>query len=285
MEGATNPYLLLTNVQLGNAGPYVLIATNASGQVRTQTTILNLMAAPAVTEELTPRNVLIGTGVCLPASVLGAEPLTCQWRLNGRDLAEGGRISGVTSRVLCLSATTGEDSGSYSLVVSNEHGCVTGLVAQVSVSPILAWGDNSASQLEVPIGTADVVTLASGGDHNLALRANGTIAAWGDNSSGQSDVPQSAGNVVAIAAGESHSLALRADGSVVAWGDNSNGQANVPSSATNVVSIAAGGSHSLALRLDGSVLAWGSNSFGRVSVPSSVTSVTAPSLVSLMIRA
>ncbi len=273
--GATKPYLLLTNVQSGDAGAYTLMATNAAGQVNSQTTILTVMPEPAVAEVLTPRNVLIGTSVCLPASVFGAEPLSCQWRLNGRDLAEGGRISGVTSRVLCLSATTGEDSGSYSLVVSNAHGCVTGLVAQISVSPILAWGDNSAGQLDVPIGTTDVVAIAAGGDHSLALRANGTVVAWGDNSSGQSDVPQSADNIVAIAAGESHSLALRADGSVVAWGDNSCGQTNVPSSATNVVSIAAGGSHSLALRLGGTVLAWGSNSFGQVTVPASVNSVTA----------
>jgi alpha-tubulin suppressor-like RCC1 family protein len=273
--GATNPYLLLTNVQLGDAGVYTLIATNGVGQISSQTGILTVMSGPAVTEAPTPRNVLIGTSVCLPASVFGAEPLSCQWRLNGRDLAEGGRISGATSRVLCLSATTGEESGSYSLVVSNEHGCVTGLVARISVSPIAAWGDNSASQLDVPIGSADVVAVAAGGDHSLALRANGTVAAWGANSSGQSDVPQTAGLIVAIAAGESHSLALRADGRVVAWGDNSNDQINVPSAATNVMSIAAGSFHSLALRLDGSVLAWGSNSFGQVRVPSGVTGVAA----------
>ena len=69
---------------------------------------------------------------------------------------------------------------------------VTGLVAQVSVSSIFAWGDNSAGQLDVPIGTGDVVALAAGGDHSLALQADGTIVAWGDNSSGQNNVHQSA---------------------------------------------------------------------------------------------
>ena len=111
--------------------------------------------------------------------------------MNGTDLAEGGRITGVNSSVLCLSAATGEDSGSYTLVVSNAYGCVTGLVAQLSVSPILAWGDDSAGQLDVPIGTTDVVAIAAGGDHSLALRSDGTVVAWGDNSSGQNNVPQS----------------------------------------------------------------------------------------------
>jgi alpha-tubulin suppressor-like RCC1 family protein len=272
---ATNSYLLLANVQLEDAGDYFLIATSAAGETNSQTATLTVMSDPAVAEVLTPRNVLVGTSVCLTADVYGAEPLSCQWRLNGRDLADGGRISGATSRVLCLSATTGEDSGSYSVVVTNEHGCVTGLVAQIAVSPIMAWGDNAASQLDVPIGTSDIVSIAAGANHSLALRASGTVAAWGDNSSGQSAVPQSAQNIVAVAAGETHSLALRVDGSVVAWGDNSCGQTSIPPSATNVLSIAAGRSHSLALRLGGSVVAWGSNSFGRVSVPSSVAGVAA----------
>ena len=201
IEGATAPYLLLTNVQSADAGTYTLIATNAAGQTNSQTATLTVRSDPAVAEALTPQNVLIGTSVCLPASVSGAEPLILQWRLNGTDLLEGGRITGVNSKVLCLGATTGADSGSYTLVVSNAYGCVTGLVAQISVSPILAWGDDSAGELNVPVGTANVVAIAAGGDHSLALRSDGTIVAWGDNSSGQSNVPQPAGNVVAVADG------------------------------------------------------------------------------------
>jgi alpha-tubulin suppressor-like RCC1 family protein len=65
-------------------------------------------------------------------------------------------------------------------------------------------------------------------------------------------------DVVAIAAGSAHSLALKADGTVWAWGDNSKGQlgnetndnSNIPvqvSGLTNVSAIAAGGLQSLAL--------------------------------------
>ena len=61
-------------------------------------------------------------------------------------------------------------------------------------------------------------------------------------------MPPDATNVVAVAAGWEHCLALRADGSVIAWGDNSYGQSAVPASATNVVAIAAGYYHNLALR-------------------------------------
>ena len=275
VAGATNPYLRLTNVQPAEAGTYTLLVTNAAGQIDSQAAILAVKSEPAVAEVLPPQNVLIGTSVCLPAIVSGSEPLSCQWRLNGKDLLEGGRISGVNSRMLCLSAATSEDGGSYSLVVSNAYGCVTGMVAQVSVSSILAWGDNSVNQLEVPVGTTDVVALASGGDHSLALRPDGTIVAWGDNSTGQNNVPQAASDIIAVADGESHSLALRADGSVVAWGDNTYGQTKVPPSATNVVSIAAGRCHSLILLLDSTVLAWGSNSSRQTNVPPAATNVIA----------
>jgi len=275
IEGATNTSLLLTNVQLLDAGTYTLVATNAAGLTNSEATTLTVLSDPAVAEVLTPQNVLIGTSVCLPASVSGAEPLAFQWCLNGTDLLEGGRITGVNSGVLCLSAAAGEDSGSYTLVVSNAYGCVTGLVAQLSVSPIVAWGDDSAGQLDVPVGTTAVVAIASGGDHNLALRSDGTVIAWGDNSSGQNNVPPSASDVVALAAGDSHSLALRADGTVIAWGDNAYGQTNVPSAATGVMAIAAGGSHSLALLLSGTVVAWGSDLSGQTIVPPSATNIIA----------
>jgi alpha-tubulin suppressor-like RCC1 family protein len=43
------------------------------------------------------------------------------------------------------------------------------------------------------------------------------IIVWGSNSFGQTNVPTSATNVIALAAGDSHCLALRADGTVIAW--------------------------------------------------------------------
>ena len=275
IEGATNRWLVLTNAQLADAGSYTLIATNGAGQTNGQSATLAVQPGPAIAEVLTPQNVLVGSPVCLPANVSGAEPLSYQWRLNGRDLADDARISGATSKTLRLAAARNEDSGSYSLVASNAYGSVTGTVAQISVSSVVAWGDNSVGQTAVPIGTADVVALAAGGDHSLALRANNAIAAWGDNSSGQSNVPQPGGTVVAVADGDSHSLALRSDGTSIAWGDNTYGQTTVPASATNVVAIAAGGFHSLALLLDGTVLAWGSNSGGQRTVPASATNVVA----------
>src|SRR5438128_612988 len=90
-----------------------------------------------------------------------------------------------------------------------------------------------------------------------AEAAQPTVVSWGCNGSGQGDIPVGLSNILALAAGISHSLALKADGTVTCWGDNSLGQCNVPADLTNAVAIAAGGYHSMALRNDGTVVTWG----------------------------
>ena len=72
-------------------------------------------------------------------------------------------------------------------------------------------------------------------------------------------LPNGLSNVVAIAVGFYHSLALTAQGRVVGWisniGDDTDtwGLGIVPSGLSNVVAIAAGGGHSLALTAEGQV--------------------------------
>ena len=46
--------------------------------------------------------------------------------------------------------------------------------------------------------------------------------------------PAASTNVMAVAAGYNHSVALKNDGTLVAWGDNFDGQTNVPVGLTNV---------------------------------------------------
>jgi alpha-tubulin suppressor-like RCC1 family protein len=130
----------------------------------------------------------------------------------------------------------------------------------------------------VPAGLSNVVTLASGSDHLLALRADGTVTAWGACwfpwGFVPSTVPAGLSNVVAIAGGENQSLALRADGTVVAW--NSYNLEQIPVEATNVVAIAAGGygtTHNVVVRADGSVVAWGHNASGQATVPAGLSNV------------
>src|ERR1035438_1721185 len=74
-------------------------------------------------------------------------------------------------------------------------------------------------QSAAPTGLRDVIAIAAGASHSLALKSHGTVVGWGDNYFGQSTVPPGLTGVTAIAAGGYHSLALKSDGIVVGWGD------------------------------------------------------------------
>jgi hypothetical protein len=93
----------------------------------------------------------------------------------------------------------------------------------------------------------NVIAIAAGGYHSLALKADGTVAAWGSSSHGQSTVPLGLAGVVALAAGTRHSLALKTNGTLVSWGDNANGQTSLPLNLTNLIGIAGGERHTLVL--------------------------------------
>jgi alpha-tubulin suppressor-like RCC1 family protein len=164
----------------------------------------------------------------------------------------------------------------YRVVASNNLGVVRGPVQMGGLgTSVVAWGDNSYGQTNVPAGLSNVVAVAGGSTHSAALRNDGTVAAWGENSSGQTNVPPGLSNVVALAVGYRHNLALRDNGTIVAWGYNYYGQTNVPPDLANVVAIAAGGNHSLALRNDGTVAAWGNNASGQTNVPADLVNVVA----------
>ena len=86
---------------------------------------------------------------------------------------------------------------------------------QGSSGAIVGWGADFVRGNDLSSG---FVAVAAGGSHHLALKADGSIVAWGDNSLGQMNVPAPNSDFVAVAAGTTHSLGLKADGSIVAWG-------------------------------------------------------------------
>ena len=268
--GATNAWLILTNEPLGDAGSYLLVVSNCFGQVNSSAVNYSVDPAPYF---LTPlpaqQNALVGSPFSLTISAGGAQPLAYQAQSNGGNLADNGRISGTQSPNLYFNPTAFADSAALTIAVTNVFGTYTGLLAKLSVTTVIGWGDNSSGQLQVPASVTNISFLASGGDHNLALLGDGTLAAWGDNSYNQNTLPASANQVVAITEGDNHSLALRADGTVLAWGDNSSGQTNVPAIVQNAVAIAAGTGFSLAVMPNGSITQWGASQ----SIPSTFTNV------------
>jgi alpha-tubulin suppressor-like RCC1 family protein len=175
-------------------------------------------------------------------------------------------------------------------------------LALMADGTVLAWGDNQYGELGdgtsgtdrwMPVtvtGLTNVVSIAAGYYHSMAVTADGKVWAWGYNNNGQLGqyfassyttprVVKDLSNVKDISGGGSHSLAVKNDGTVWAWGsqssygqlgDNSTTQRNWPiktnyiGTTNTAIAVTAGYYHSLALMNNGKVLAWGCNNNGQL---------------------
>jgi alpha-tubulin suppressor-like RCC1 family protein/GH25 family lysozyme M1 (1,4-beta-N-acetylmuramidase) len=304
VSGSGTSTLMLANVQVGDVGTYSVTVSNLNGWVVSSNAILIAPFAPVVTTQPASQRVLAASTVSLAVAVIGPEPLTYQWQENGTNLADGGDLSGATTASLSISNVQAGDMGNYSVVVSNAYGPVTSSNALVSLWPLLGWGLNKYGtvvygQADVPGGLSNVLAVAAGSYHSLALKGDGTVAAWGAGltNSGltpnyaQALVPAGLSNVVALSAGGYHSLALKADGTVAAWGAGTTnsgvglnlGQALVPPGLSNVVAISGGADHSLALKADGTVVAWGAGTTNSGFIPDCGQSLTPAGLSSVVV--
>lgn len=279
VPGATNRWFIMPPLNPTNAGLYTLVVNNSAGTATSGPIDVTVSTAPYFAPATpAPVNVIAGTALCVSADPEGAQPLSLRAQLNGNWLTDGAQIFGATTPTICFEPTTFADEGSLTMVVTNNYGSYTGLVANLAVTPIAGWGDNTAGQLVIPATTSNIVAIASGGDHCLALRTDGTVIAWGDNTYGQNQVPATATNVVSIAEGDTDSLAIRADGTVIAWGDNTYGQTNVPTTANGAVQVAAGTVMSVALMPGGTLASWNNQNQALSSNPGNVVSISARGL-------
>ena len=272
VSGSTTSLLTLADVQRHDEGVYTVIITNNYGSLTSSPALLAVIdIPPTITSQPANCTDLAGRTANFSVTASGTAPLNYQWQFKGTN------VDGGTNALLTLINIQMNNEGPYQAVVTNAYGSVTSSVATLTLvhSMVVAWGDNAGGQTNVPPGLTNVVAIAAGGGHNLALQASGTVAAWGDNSWGQTNVPTGLNNVAAIAAGGYHNLVLQSNGTVTAWGENYYGQADIPPGLSNVMAIAAGGGHNLALLTNGTVVAWGANYSGQATVPAGLSNVVA----------
>ena len=147
-------------------------------------------------------------------------------------------------------------------------------VSYTTPGTVVGWGNNGNGQATIPGDLSNVVQVAAGYYHSLALKSDGTVVGWGYDGYGQATIPVGLSNVVQVSAGDSHSLALQSDGTVVGWGLNAVGQTTIPVGLSNVVQVAGGRiDHSLALKSDGTVVGWGFDVFGQATIPVGLSNV------------
>ena len=143
IAGATNATLTLSTVQYAQNGTvYALQASNAYGADSAGMT-LTVLVIPSITG-LNNQAVAPGTVVTMAPSVFGVPAPTLQWYYNG------GILSGSTTDSLSISNAQEADSGTYTLVASNNVGVVTNSVTlTVSSTPVAPYMSGPVDQTVV----------------------------------------------------------------------------------------------------------------------------------------
>ncbi|GEL48017.1 hypothetical protein CHO01_31330 [Cellulomonas hominis] len=239
--------------------------------------------------------VLVDAGPYTSAAV-GADGTAYAWgQGTSGQLGDG---TGVNRRVPVTVDTSAAGPGAR--VVDVDAGWRHG-IALTDQGEVLTWGDDAEGQLGRGFGGqamtpvlvsgvldgVEVVDVAAGGWHSLALDGAGRAYAWGAGVQGQLGGGSTSGSALpapvtsgsvrfrALDGGYEHSVALSADGVPYVWGDNglgALGQPHAPSSPVPVpvelggdgaVQVSAGWEHVVALTADGIPVTWGNNADGQ----------------------
>ena len=121
---------------------------------------------PTITTQPTGRTVTLGGVASLDVGASGSHPLSYQWRKDGTNLTDGGRISGALSNRLTIANVPTNDAGLYSVLVTNLYGSALSsnavLTVQIPQPPPVPFGP-------IPTNHATVVSI-----HTLLSWNNGS---------------------------------------------------------------------------------------------------------------
>jgi alpha-tubulin suppressor-like RCC1 family protein len=284
ITGATNETLTLNSVQTFDSGRYRVAITNIYTNYYTaQATLLVVNpTGPNISSHPEAGAVFPGARFAFTVAATATNgPLSYQWRKDGAELA------GQTGLQLNFSSVQMLDAGNYDVVVSAGGISATSAVASLTATPHSFTFATTGSVVSlggpaVPDGLNDIVSIAAGARHGVALRSDGTVVQWTDSYGPGSvpSVPAGLSNVVAIAAADNQALALRSDGTLVGWGGVA-----PPTNLFGNIGIAVGRAHGLAIQADGTVRQW--NIIGGAVPPGlgNVTAVAAGSFWSAALQA
>jgi hypothetical protein len=270
LPGANSPALAVTNAQPDQAGLYTVVVRNAFG---TATASAELQVLPlGITAQPQALSTFARGPATMNIGVLGFD-LNYQWRKDGIP------IPGATNSSLHFENALLDQSGIYTVAVSNRWTTVFSEPAVLSVLPVLLV-EPPTNQVAFWHGSAKMsVTALGAGPLRYQWRFNGADLPNATNSSLiLSDLEKSQTGHYDVVVGNSYGSVPSDEAwltvtPVARWGDL--GQSTVPASLTDVKAIAVGLFHELALTADGTVVAWSENFSGQTDVPPGLTNIVA----------
>jgi alpha-tubulin suppressor-like RCC1 family protein len=180
LVGKTGPVLVLSNIQLSDAGSYSVNAANGIGTTASAAAIITPVLLPPVIL-VQPQDATNNCGdvATLTIAADGTKPLSYQWWFEGTTLA------GRTNAALVFTNVTTAQDGSYSVVITNSQGSITSAVATLTVladppvitSPLTASGvQGQPFTYTITATRSPMLLTASELPLGLSVSTNGVIS-------------------------------------------------------------------------------------------------------------
>ncbi|HEY1174228.1 MAG TPA: immunoglobulin domain-containing protein [Verrucomicrobiae bacterium] len=172
IDGATQSTYPLNNIQPANSGTYSVVVGNGVGNASTNT-VLTVGAGESPTFLVQPSNnywALTQTPV-ITCTVTGTPPIGWFWQKDGVPLVNGPKYATLAagtsptapaSPALYITDFQAVDAGGYSVVVTNNFGSITSVVAQIQVSTLPVIAENLKDQYVITNSPFSLSLVASG---------------------------------------------------------------------------------------------------------------------------
>jgi hypothetical protein len=161
-SGSATPTLTVSGAQSANAGAYYVLVTNLFGAARSSSGTLSLVKPPTITTQPANQTVAGGFAATFTVAASSSVPPGYQWRFNGANLSDGPETTGSATPTLKLYKTQFNQTGNYTVVVTNTAGAVTSAVATLTVDVAPVITGNPANQSVAPGGSASFTAAATG---------------------------------------------------------------------------------------------------------------------------
>jgi uncharacterized repeat protein (TIGR03803 family) len=174
--------------QLAESTGGILYGTTPNGGANNRGAIFSLAiaSAPEITAPPASRAVFVGQNLEFNVAVFGSAPLFYQWQKNATNLADGGNVSGSSTRILSLTNASLADAGTYSVMVSNAHGSSNSAGALLTVASSAPYIVLQPTNQTVGPGTNAALVAGALGNFPLMYQwqKNGVNLSDGGNLSG-----------------------------------------------------------------------------------------------------
>jgi uncharacterized protein YdaL len=159
LPGATNTSLVVTNLQLTNAGTYSVMIANSFASVTSTDALLTLHLPPIITNQPASQYAILTSNATFTVGAIGDAPLAYQWYFDVTN-----KINNATNTSYTITSTKISNNGNLTVVITNLYGVVTSTPAILTVVSTPVITNQPASQ-----------TVTAGANATFTVGAIGSV--------------------------------------------------------------------------------------------------------------